>query len=63
MAGQGNLENTWKVTEKSGNLKINGYGRQSSENLSVLKSTVQEEKGCTFSEIVLAHLPSHLGYF
>ena len=26
----GNLEMTWKVREKSGNLKINGYGRQSS---------------------------------
>ena len=25
--GQGNLERTWKVREKSGNLKINGYGR------------------------------------
>ena len=31
--GQGNLERAWKVGEKSGNLKINGYGRQSSENL------------------------------
>ena len=31
--GQGNLEWIWKVGEKSGNLKINGYGRQSSENL------------------------------
>ena len=31
--GQGNLERTWKVREKSGNLKINGYGRQFSENL------------------------------
>ena len=30
---QGNLERTWKVREKSGNLKINGYSRQSSENL------------------------------
>ena len=30
---QGNLERTWKVREKSGNLKINGYGRQTSENL------------------------------
>ena len=26
MDGQGNLESTWKVREKSGNLKINGYG-------------------------------------
>ena len=24
--GQGNLERTWKIREKSGNLKINGYG-------------------------------------
>ena len=31
--GQGNLERTWKVRENSGNLKINGYGRQTSENL------------------------------
>ena len=36
MDGQGNLERTWKVREKSGNLKINGYERQSSENLFVL---------------------------
>ena len=36
MDDQGNLERTWKVKEKSGNLKINGYGRQSSENLFVL---------------------------
>ena len=34
--GQGNLEMTWKVREKSGNLKINGYGRQSLENLFIL---------------------------
>ena len=34
--GQGNLERTWKVREKSGNLKINGYGRQSPENLFIL---------------------------
>ena len=33
MDGQGNLERTWKVREKSGNWKIHGYGRQSSENL------------------------------
>ena len=31
--GKGNLEKTWKVMEKSGNLKINGYGRQTSEYL------------------------------
>ena len=34
--GQGNLERTWKVREKSGNLKINGFGRQSPENLFIL---------------------------
>ena len=28
--GQENIEQTWKVREKSGNLKINGYGRQTS---------------------------------
>ena len=33
MNGRGNLERTWKVREKSGNLKINAYGRQSPENL------------------------------
>ena len=33
---QGNLDRTWKVSEKSGNLKINGYDRQSSENLFIL---------------------------
>ena len=36
MDGQGNLEKTWKVREKSGNLKINGYGKQSSEKLFIL---------------------------
>ena len=36
MDGQGNLERTWKVREKSWNLKINGYGRQTSENLFIL---------------------------
>ena len=43
MDGQGNLERIWKIREKSGNLKINGYGMQSSENLFILF------KGCTFS--------------
>ena len=33
---QGILERTWKVREKSGNLKINGCGRQSSEKLFIL---------------------------
>ena len=36
MDGQGNLESTLLVREKSGNLKINGYGRQSSENVFIL---------------------------
>ena len=36
MDGQGNLERTWKVRVKSGNLKINGYSRQTSENLCIL---------------------------
>ena len=36
MDGQGNLERTWKVREKSENLKINGYSRQTSENLFIL---------------------------
>ena len=36
MDGQGHLERTWKVREKSGNWKINGYGRQTSENLFIL---------------------------
>ena len=31
MDGQRNLERTWKVREKSQNLKINGYDRQTSE--------------------------------
>ena len=34
--GQGNLERTWKVRVRSANLKINSYGRQSSENLFIL---------------------------
>ena len=34
--GQGKLERTWKVRKKSGNLKINGYGRQSSESIFIL---------------------------
>ena len=33
---QGNLERTWKLTKKSETLKINGYGRQSSETLFIL---------------------------
>ena len=36
MDGQGNLKGTWKVREKSGNLKINGCGRLFSGNLFIL---------------------------
>ena len=36
MDGQGNLERTWNLREKSGSLKLNGYGRQSSENVFIL---------------------------
>ena len=46
MYGMGNLERTRKVKEKSGNLKINGYGRQTSENIFIF---FQEGGKCTFS--------------
>ena len=36
MDGRGSLERTWKVREKSGNLKINGYGKQYPEYLFLL---------------------------
>ena len=58
MDGQGNLERTWKVREKSGNLKINGYGRQTSENLFIL---FEGEKDVLSHERVKAHLPPHWG--
>ena len=51
MNGQGILERTWDVREKSGNLKINGYDRQSSENLF---SLVKRGKAVHFHEIVSA---------
>ena len=47
--GQGNLAKTWKIREKSGNLKINGYGRQTSENLFIL---FKREKDVLSHEIV-----------
>ena len=56
MDGQGNLEMTWKVREKSGNLKINGYGRQSSENLFIL---LMKGKDVHSHETVKAHLLRH----
>ena len=49
MDGQRDLERTWKFREKSGNLKIHGYGRQSSENLFVL---FKRGKDVLFHEIV-----------
>ena len=49
MDGQENLERTWKVREKSGNLKINGYGRQAAENLFILS---KRGKGVVSHEIV-----------
>ena len=58
MDGQGNLEKTWKVGEKSGNLKINGYGRHSSENLFIL---FKRGKDVHSHEIVSAHLPPFWG--
>ena len=33
---QGNSERIWKIRGKSGNLKVNGCGRKSSENLFIL---------------------------
>ena len=45
MDGQGNLDRTWKVREKSGNLKINGYGRHFRKFI----FSVEEGKGYTFS--------------
>ena len=49
MDGQENLERTWKVREKSGNLKIIGCDRQSSENLFIL---FKRGKGALSREIV-----------
>ena len=49
MDGQGNLERTWKVRENSGNLKINGSGRQTSKNLFNL---FKRGKRCISHEIV-----------
>ena len=60
MNGQGNLERTLKVMEKSGNLKINGYGRQSSENLFILFKR-EKDVHVLSHEIVWAHLPYHRG--
>ena len=58
MDGQENLERTWKVREKSGNLKINGHGSQTSENLFIL---FKRGKDVLSHEIVFAHLPPYWG--
>ena len=47
MDGQVNLERTWKVREKSGYLKKMAMAGSLQKIYSV-----QEGKGCTFSEIV-----------
>ena len=47
---QGNLERTWNFREKSGNLKINGYGRQTLEICLLFSSVEGGGWGrCTFS--------------
>ena len=58
MDGQGNLERTWKVREKSGNLEINGYGRQTSEDLFRL---FKRGKNVLSRERSLSPFPSLLG--
>ena len=45
MNSQANLERTWKVSEKSGNLKIMAMAA----SLQEIIYSVQEGKGCTFS--------------
>ena len=52
MDGQGNLERTWKVREKSGNLKINGYC-----SLQKLYLFCSRGKNILSSYIDQAHLP------
>ena len=56
MDGQVNLKRALKVREKTGNLKINGYGRHRKFIYSV-----QEGKGLHSYEIVKAHLPPNWG--
>ena len=56
--GQGNLERTLKVREKSGNLKLNGYDRQSSENLYIL---FKRGKAVLSHKLVYPHLSLHWG--
>ena len=46
------------VREKSGNLELNGYGRQTSENLF---SLFKRGKGVLSHEIVYTHFSPHWG--
>ena len=57
--GQENLERAWKVREMSGNLKINGFGRQFSENLFILFKRGKD----VLSRGIEAHLPLQWGLF
>ena len=59
MDGQGKLERTWKVREKSGNLKINGYRWQAVFRKFIY--SVQGGKGCEFLRDNLIPSPSTLG--
>ena len=55
MDGQRNLERPWKVREKSGNLKIKGCGKQTSENLSILFKRFQKiYLFCSLGEQILS---------
>ena len=56
MDGQRNLERTWKVREKSENLKINSYDRQSSENSFIL---FKSGKYVHSHEMVSLHIGSY----
>ena len=58
MDGQGNLGRTWKVREKSGNLKTNGCAWQA--DLRIFIYSVQEGKRCTFSGDSVSPSPSSL---
>ena len=54
----GKFRKDFESQGNSGNLKINGYGRQSSEKLFIL---FKREKDVLSHEIVWAHLPPHRG--
>ena len=59
MDGQGNLERTWKVREKSGNLKTDSYGSLQKIIYSVLFILFRRGKDVLSHE--KAHLPRHRG--